>query len=365
MSEFDRHDRELIEEFIEAIDAIPDVHALLIDREITADNGARADGLVEMHVNNEPHLLLIEAKKQIFPRDARQIVWRTEKFIRGVDDPTVTTAIPFVVAEALSPGAREVLREEKIGYYDSGGSLYVPITGAYIYIDKPAPKQMKKQSLAVFKGARSRVLKALFHKGREPTNVKELGSLAKVSAATASKTLQELERREWVETEGSGPNKLRRLRYPMEILDAWTGFLANEKPTTLRRYYVPISSMDSLVFAIETEFSACRDLRYALTGEIAAQTYAPYLTSISTVHCRISSHNEEHDALASLDARPVTEGWNLVLIDTSSHDFIGATVAQGMRLVSPLQIYLDLFLARGRAKELAIEFREKVLLPQW
>lgn len=365
MPDFERYESELIKEFVEAIDAIPDVHAWLMDREIIADNGARADGLVEMHINDVPHLLLVEAKKQIFPRDARQIAWQAEKFIRGVDDPSVAKAIPFVVAEALSPGAREVLREEKIGYYDTGGSLYVPITGAYIYIDKPAPKQMKQQSLAVFKGARSRVLKALFHKGREPTNVKEIGSLAKVSASTASKTLQELERREWVETEGSGPNKLRRLRHPIEILDAWTDFLANEKPVALRRYYVPISSIDSLVAAIETKFSACGDLRYSLTGEIAAQTYAPYLTSISTVHCRIASHNEEHDALASLDARPVTEGWNLALIDTSPHDFIGATVTQGMRLASPLQIYLDLFLARGRAKELAMEFREKVLIPQW
>ena len=365
MVDFEIYERDLIAEFVEAIDAIPDVHAWLMEREIIAQNGARADGLVEMHVNDVPHLLLVEAKRQIFPRDARQIAWQAEKFIKGVDDPTVADAIPFVVAEALSPGAKELLREERIGYYDRGGSLYVPIAGAYIFIDKPAPKQMKKQSLAVFKGARSRVLKALFYKGREPTNVKEIGSLARVSAATASKTLQELERREWVETEGSGPNKLRRLRHPIEILDAWTDFLATEKQAALRRYYVPISNIDRLVSAVESEFSQHRDLRYALTGEIAAQTFAPYLTSISTVHCRIASHNEEHDALASLDARPVTEGWNLALIDTSPHDFIGATVTQGMRLASPLQIYLDLFLARGRAKELAMEFREKVLIPQW
>lgn len=355
----------LIADFVAALGSVPDVAAIALSSKLIEENGARADALIEMYVDDRAHLLLVEAKKQVFPRDVRQIAWQTERFMRGVGDESVARAIPFVVAEALSPGARELLREEKIGYYDSGGSLFVPIKGAYIFIDKPAPPQMQKQGLAVFRGARSRVLKALFDLGHEWTSVKDIGELAKVSAATASKTLQELERREWVEVEGSGPTKLRRLAQPNDILDAWTQYLSTEKPPPLRRYYVPFGTSEDIVRALETEFSACSDVRYALTGEIAAQALAPHLTTIATVHCRVAGPNGEHDALAALDARPVTEGWNLALIDTSPHDFIGSTVTQGMQIASPLQIYLDLFLARGRAKELAAEFRDKVLRMPW
>jgi len=44
-----------------------------------------------------------------------------------------------------------------------------------------------------------------------------------------SDTLSEMERREWVEIEGAGPSKLRRLRAPKLVLDAWADFFADHK----------------------------------------------------------------------------------------------------------------------------------------
>lgn len=49
-------------------------------------------------------------------------------------------ALPFLVAESISPGAKDLLRTERVGYYDSGGSLFLPAHGAYLYIDRPPPK---------------------------------------------------------------------------------------------------------------------------------------------------------------------------------------------------------------------------------
>ena len=42
----------------------------------------------------------------------------------------------FVVAQSISPGAKELLRNERVGYYDSGGSLFVPAGNIYVYVDK-------------------------------------------------------------------------------------------------------------------------------------------------------------------------------------------------------------------------------------
>ena len=219
---------------------------------------------------------------------------------------------------------------------------------------------MKKEFISVFKGARARVLKALFVKGHEWTNVKEITHISKVSSATVSQTLQELERREWVQSDGSGPAKMRRLSHAGQMLDAWVNFLEDEKPLKYRRFYVPISDSEKIMEHVRLAFKR-QNIIYAFTGEIAANAYSPYLTHVSQVHCRVSSSKHEYEALLNLDAKPVSEGWNLALLDSPANDFIGVVEHDGHRLASPLQVYLDLVHGKGRAKELAEHFRRERL----
>src|SRR5690606_33343139 len=104
-----------------------------------------------------------------------------------------------LVAESLSPGAKELLRSEGVGYYDSGGSLYLPAPGAYIYIDKPPPKTLTKSVRTLFAGRRAQVLHALLVQHARWFGVTELAQQAMVSPATASQVLSELERFDWLE----------------------------------------------------------------------------------------------------------------------------------------------------------------------
>jgi hypothetical protein len=50
----------------------------------------------------------------------------------------------MLVAESISPGAKQLLRAERVAYFDSGGSLFLPARGAYLYIDKPPPKSLAR-----------------------------------------------------------------------------------------------------------------------------------------------------------------------------------------------------------------------------
>jgi hypothetical protein len=63
--------------------------------------------------------------------------------------------VPVLAAGSLSPGARELLRTEGVGYFDSGGSLYLPVTGAYVFIDKPPPKGPASTMRSLFTGRRA------------------------------------------------------------------------------------------------------------------------------------------------------------------------------------------------------------------
>lgn len=358
--EYDETESQLIEGFVDALGEIPDAHARSKSRGITMGASNPIDALVELSVAGKAHILLVEAKRSVYPRDVRQAIWQFNEYRQAASSAEFKNATPFLIAHALSPGAREILREHRIGYYDRSGSLYSPISGAYVYIDKPSPKPVKKELVSVFKGARARVLKDLFLKKREWTNVKTITRISKVSSATVSQTLQELERREWVQSVGSGPAKMRRLNNAEALLDAWVHFLDDEKPDKYRRFYVPISDSEKMMEHVHLAFKR-QNIIYAFTGESAANAYSPYLTHVSQVHCRVSSSAHAQEALLDLDAKPVSEGWNLALLDAPASDFIGVKEQDGHKLASPLQVYLDLVQGKGRSKEMAEHLRREWL----
>jgi len=57
---------------------------------------------------------------------------------------------------------------------------------------------------------------------------------------------------------------------------------------------------------------------YAVTHEAAAQRYAPFLSSVSQVRCRVAPGRGAEEALGAVDARLVTEGANLAVIEAKS-----------------------------------------------
>ncbi len=61
---------------------------------------------------------------------------------------------------------------------------------------------------------------------------------------------------------------------------AWVRYLAAQKPPQRRRYFVPAGAADEISSRLAR---ACGDTgaQYAITGEAAAQHYAPYLSSVS------------------------------------------------------------------------------------
>jgi hypothetical protein len=344
---------QLLERFLEALRALPDATAELDCLEPAGSaGGMRHDAKIDFHVAGTSRTLVIEVKKAVFPRDVRQSLWQLNKHR---SDDTVT----ILVAESLSSGAKELLREERVGYYDSGGSLYLPAPGAYIYIDMPPPKTLSKSMLALYSGRRSQVLHALLLGHRDWFGVKQLAKQAQVSPATASQVLTELERFDWVVARGQGPSKERRLSEPAALLDSWVKQLAVIRPAGLRRYYVPSAGGDKLLDHLGKVFSA-HGVEYAISHEAAAQRYAPFLTSVSQLRCRLLAGPGANAALGELGARGVNEGANLAIIEVkSSGDMLFRERLGDIWLASPVQVYLDLLRGEGRAKEMAEHLRKE------
>ena len=352
-------ERELIARLVDALRELPEVEADLAQEPAAQHSDRGYDAQVDLHVAGKPFVLLLEAKKVVFPRDVRQVIWQLRAASHGRPPGQRENPLPLLVAESISPGAKELLRSERVGYYDSGGSLYLPAPGAYLYIDKPPPKALAKSVRTLFTGRRAQVLHALLVRHQKWFGVTELAQQATVSPATASQVLTELERFDWLVARGQGPGKERHLREPAALLDAWAKQLATIRPSPVRRYYVPGTKADTLATRIGQVFDA-HEVQYAISHEAAAQRYAPFISHVSQVRVRVLIGANADAAIGDLDARVVNEGANLGVIEAkSSGELLFREQIDGLWLASPIQIYLDLLRGEGRSKEMAEHFRKE------
>lgn len=352
----------LIENFARALTEIGDAEArILPEPEAEATTGSyRPDFMVEISRDGEPYRLIVEAKSSLFPRDAREAIWQFRNYLAHRDRGGYP-AVPVLMAETISPGARQLLRDERIGYFDSSGSLFIAARGLYLRVDKPASRKQSRSLNNLFAGRRAQVLHAVWVGKSDWFGVHELAERAGVSPATASETLIAVERREWVEVRGAGPSKERRLINPRALLDAWSTYQGSVKPRAVRHYYVRSTTLPELQSRLD---HACQieGVPYELTGITAGQIHAPYLSSASQVFCRIPAGRAMHTVLDAIEARPVRDGWNLGVHELKSDDELRFRQRiDDLWVADPLQTYLDLLQAGGRAKELAQHLRAEKL----
>jgi hypothetical protein len=353
----------LLNQLVEELRMLPDVQAVQSECQPSGMQAGPVhyDARVDLHIAGKRVVLLIDCKRSLYPRDAREALWPLRARDRQGADTEGTERVPMLVAESISPGAKEFLQGEKVAYFDSGGSLFVPASSIYLYVEKPPPKPFTKALRTLYSGRRAQVLHALLNQHGAWLSVKTLAEQAHVSPATASQVFTELERLDWVESRGRGPAKERQLKDPAALLDAWSNQLAADRPAPLRRFYVPAVRGDALADRV-AEVLGHKGVEYAITHEAAAQRYAPFLSSVSHARSRLMPGRVADEALAILGAKPVTEGANFSVIDVKSPDELLFRQKVGdVWLASPVQVYLDLLRGEGRAKEMAAHLRREKL----
>lgn len=122
---------------------------------------------------------------------------------------------------------------------------------------------------------------------------------------------------------------------------------------------MPRSDPDTIISRLAT---LCREheAAYAITREAAAQHYAPFLSALSHVTCRMKPGLAADKALASIGARSVAEGANLNIVETpTSGEFLFRERVDDAWLASAVQVYLDLLTGEGRSREMATHLRRE------
>jgi hypothetical protein len=374
------NEQALIEKLLSALRALPEAQAelgspslLAKSDEAGSDTPTRShdsidrkrifgsyNAAIHLRLQEKAFTILVEAKRTVYPQDARVVLWqfweRRHRKDRLISDDST---IQMLIAESISPAVKELLREEGIGYFDTGGSLFLPAPGAYFYIDKAPPKAEAKAIGSAFAGRRAQVVHTLLMQANEWFTGKALAEQALVSPATVSQVLRELGLFGWLDSRGQGPNKERRLSAPAAALEAWAKRLAVSRPPVPHLYFVPTVNTDALLKRLD-ETCTEHNVQYAVSYEAAAQRYAPYISSISQVRARLLAGPSADAAISALGARAVSEGANLVIVEAkSAGDLLFAERVGNNWLASPVQVYLDLLNGQGRAKEMAAHLRKE------
>jgi hypothetical protein len=320
--------------------------------EIEFNDGHRLDLLVTLRVGECSAEVAVETVRVAYPRDVQAAIWRLNEYQFSVKDQT--GVIPLVAAESLSPGARDLLRKHGIGYFERNGNLYLQHGGWLVNIEKPEREVTKRGATSLFTDAREMVVHALLMNRKKWLTGGELAELSQTSQYTCSVVLQELERREWSESNGSGRTLRRRLSRPRELLNAWAEHWKKRRDETTRWYFFtdrPKLLLMHLTYAIDASGVS---FPWAFTGTSAANVYAPLLTGTDTSDIVVPPGRAK-DLAKVLGLKPAEKGANVTLIerDDTSLQFRVLHPEHPSYFASPFILYLDLLDGRGRNKELA------------
>lgn len=319
----------------------------------------RLDHLFSLSTPEGNKSIALEVLRSAYPRDIRNAAWQLEGY--RLSQTKAADIIPMVAAEHLSAGAREELREHGIAYFDSDGSLFLKQKPWLIDIQRPKKTKKRTQTVPLFTGAREQVIHTLLYSRGQFLSGAELAELSKTSTYTVSIVLNELDKQEQIESEGSGRTLRRRIRYPDTLLDRWAEVWSKRREAKTKWYFYG-SSSDAMLEQFSAKTAAAGWHSWIVTGETAGNAIAKHLTRTDVVDIIIPP-GATQDFSQLLDLQPVDKGANVTLVerDGTSDLFTVPYGMQNCRLASPIILYLDLLNGKGRNKELAAQLRSDTL----
>jgi hypothetical protein len=285
---------------------------------ITAPDGQRA-------------VVLLEAKRSLDPRGASELARRL-----GTDRPGEPV---IVVSPYLTASVRDRLRVSGLGYVDFTGNARLTLGSPGLHIETagadcdPNPARRPTRSLRGPKAGR--VIRALCD-FREPGGVRDLATKTGLDPGYVSRILALLDREMLVER---GPRG-RILKVDWErLLRRWAQDVPFESRGQTASYLEPRGLPAPL------ERFPSSELRYAITGSLAASRLAPIAPSrLAVIYVESLERAAEAWSL-----RPAETGGNVLLIlPTDDCVFAGTRDVEGINYAAPSQVAADLLTSPGR-----------------
>ena len=319
------------------------------DRDI---GGYRAQLVTTVNTPAGTRYFVAEIKSVGQPRAAREAVNQLWRFRENRPD-----VVPVFIAPYISPASAQICKKDGTNYVDLSGNCRLVFDNSFVEREgRPNLFAEKRDLRSLYSPRSSRVLRVLLANPGEAWRIKELAKESEVSLGLASNVKRLLEDREWIRKTEDGLM----LGEPEKLLAEWSENYSFRKNKARDCYSLkPVADLEADLAA------ACREKKvpYALTGFSAAARFAPMVRSPRAM---AYVQNPLNEILAILGLKEVSSGANVTLLEPYDKGvFYGTEEEEGIRLASPVQVYLDLKGFRGRGEEAAEKLFAEVIRPQW
>ena len=297
--------------------------------------------------------LVVEAKERVSPLLAIGILERmAESSAKGM---------PILCSRVVSQRVAELCRSQGVGYLDEAGNCRLSAPGFFLEVEGRKPVRTTKQAeVDPFALKSSRIARALLGSPKRGWQLQELADEAQVSLGLVAKVKGALLEQAFVEER----DRRLHLRDPKGLLEAWASAYKSSGERS------PVYVMQK---AGEAERSIARwcaknAVRFALTELAGAWRLAPSVRyQQSTIYVEGKDDTDVvNDMVQGIGAKRVDTGANVVLaVPEDPFVLYQSRTIDGIAVVSPLQLYLDLRKQPGRGEEAAQEILKQEIMPTW
>ena len=338
-----------LREFLEGVGFVKLVR---IDQDATG-TGPTADLVVIVDTPAGQRRLILELKGDGLPRTLARAAETLRSRLNAMPDTYGMIAAPYITERGMA-----VCRRLGVGCIDAVGNGLITL-GEILYINRsgipnPAPDRRRQRSL--FTPRITRVLRVLLQGPQRRWYVRDLATEAGVvmSAVSRAKHLlrdQDLlgeDRREFW------------LGKPDELLQEWASAYSYEVNEVNEFYSILDIAQAEAEIGRECE---ARGIRYGLTLFSGAGRVAPFVRynrASAFVAGRVEAVAD------SLGLKRVPSGANVILLRPYDEGvFYGLQIVEGVKVVSDVQLYLDLKAYKARGEEAADFLYERRIKPRW
>jgi hypothetical protein len=318
--------------------------------------GARADMIAAVRVGAVTRRLVFEFKQRGFPMELE----------RGVANLKALTGhnpkyIPVMVTPFLSESGRQFLRSSGVNYMDLSGNSFLSFDNVLIHKKAPANAYVsKKEGINIFADKASLILRELIADPDRYYTVRGLAEATRNSVGWTSEVLREIEERGYLDRRLRQGCRLKRMQF---LLNDWTDEYAFPGKNKMKNYFLKAESL-SEILGIIRKLELPVEVDYALTLHAGAHLVSPFV-QFNECHFYVSAQSDfEQQAeffAAKLNLLELDAGGNLHILRPYYRKgaMYRARSIEGLRVVSDLQLYLDLYRYPSRGKEQAERVLER------
>jgi len=316
------------------------------------DSGIGIDFIVTLTVSERKQDLAIVVKSNGQPKTAREAINGLLRQLSLRPDFSGVFVAPYVSSQTA-----EICRQEGVGYCDFAGNCRLTFGGVYIeQSGNPNPLSEKRALRSLYSPKAARIIRVILNNPRKNWKMQDLAREAEVSLGQAANVKKLLDSRELIEKTEEGFT----LREPFSLLSEWSQNYVFRKNRT--RDFYSLKTIPDIEAEI-TEACERNKITYALTGFSGA---ARFTSAVRYQRVMAFVDAEEDQLLKLFEVKEVSSGANVTLLmPYDAGVYYGVTTKEGSRVVSPVQLYLDLIGFKGRGEEAANALLEEVINPLW